>query len=328
MREYVGPTRQATYIAFVPGNPPRLAAVAHVDVHIAATYLWQLDRAEPTVLSWERPPDYSEPLLSASPDGRWLASGANEQPRCWDLAAGPPGEPATLDRPGLLVAQFTGAIGSLTAVSRVATGGGEVAFEFRVGTVPVAGRQPGATDEDLTTLPVSPELTARLARMSAGDWRLKSVLSADGTRLAVAPREQPDRPLAREAFLWDLGTGRPPRRIESSGHPCALSFSPDGSRLVIDVGTIYVYDTTTCEVAGSWKAKWYDAPGLAWSPDGRLLARTDNSTTVRVYEVATGREVLAVGGKRGRLTSVAFSPDGLMLATGTHTGSIRVWDVE
>ena len=53
-------------------------------------------------------------------------------------------------------------------------------------------------------------------------------------------------------------------------------------------------------------------PGLAWSPDGRLLARTDNSTTVRVYEVATGRQVMAVGGKRGRLRCVAFSPAGTL----------------
>jgi WD40 repeat protein len=163
--------------------------------------------------------------------------------------------------------------------------------------------------------------------MSASDWRIQTALSADGSRLAVAPRELPDNPLAREAFVWDVGTGKPPRRVEASGHPCALSFSPDGSRLVIDVGTVYVHDTATLEVVSSWKAK-YDYPRLAWSPDGKLLARTDNSTTVRVYEAATGRQVMAVGGKRGRLVCAAFSPDGLTLATAMSQGPIRVWDVE
>jgi WD40 repeat protein len=181
---------------------------------------------------------------------------------------------------------------------------------------------------DGTELPLSSDLSARIDRMSPSDWRLQSALSADSTRLAVAPRELPGNPLAREVFIWDIGTGRPPRNLPTSGHPCGMAFSPDGSRLVVDVGTVYVCDAATLELVAGWKAKYDYAPGLAWSPDGRLLARTDNSTTVRIYEVATGREVMAVGGKRGRLVCAAFSPDGLTLATGTHMGPIRVWDID
>jgi WD40 repeat protein len=66
---------------------------------------------------------------------------------------------------------------------------------------------------------------------------------------------------------------------------------------------------------------------VAWSPDGRLLARADRSTTARVYETAAGREVASLKAKRGILTCVAFAPDGLTFATGTIDGRVRVWDV-
>jgi WD40 repeat protein len=319
VREYTGPTRQATYVAFVPGDPPRLAAVTG-----QAAYLWRLDRPDPTVLNWEEPPGYSEPLLSASPDGRWLVTGPNTMPRLWDRSVDPPsGHPfpqvSTLD-----VARLVSSPTRLALVQSVRNGGSPVVYAGWIEVPPTTDRR---TRSALTQLRLSPDLSARVERMSTADWRIQSALSDDGTRLAVAPRELPNNPLAREAFVWDVGTGKPPRRVEASGHPCALSFSPDGSRLVIDVGTVYVHDTATLEVVASWKAK-YDYPRLAWSPDGKLLARTDNSTTVRVYEAATGRQVLAVGGKRGRLVCAAFSPDGLMLATATSQGPIRVWDVE
>ncbi len=319
MREYVGPSQQPWYVAFAAGDPPRLAAVDN-----QAAYLWRLDRPDPAVLTWEEPPAWGEPLLSPSRDGRWLAAGTNVLLALWDLAADPPAGPVSHRVPGAMFARFAASPAELLVVSTVGTGN---SFQIRVGNLPI-GRAKAGSAGRAAVLPRAGDLAARLERMSASDWRIQTALSADGTRLAVAPRELPHNPLAREAFLWDVGTGQPPRMLPTSGHPCALSFSPDGSQLAIDVGTIYVYDTATLEEVGSWKAKWSDAPRLAWSPDGKLLARTDNSTTVRVYDAATGRQVMAVGGKRGRLVCAAFSPDGLTLATGTHLGPIRVWDVE
>ena len=329
MREYVGPPRQATRITFVPGDPPRLAAVAHQDAHSQAVYLWRLDRPEPTILAWTEGNEgvaWNEPVLAMSADGHWLVAGPYFDPRRWDLSVDPPAGPVALQVPAAAM------------VARIAPPDRLMIVYFRDGPDGVIP-QLHAAKLDLSLpgewspthpspLVMTTDLTVRVSRMSPSDWRLKSVLSNDGKRLAVAPRERIGQPLAREAFVWDVGSGDPSRRVETSGHPCALSFSPDGSRLVVDVGTIYVHDTATLDLLGSWKAKYSYSPGLAFSPDGRLLARTDNSTTVRVYEADTGRQVVAVGGKRGRLTSVAFSPDGLTLATGTHEGPIRVWDVE
>src|SRR5205085_377880 len=74
------------------------------------------------------------------------------------------------------------------------------------------------------------------------------------------------------------------------------------------------------------------------SPDGRLLATTTmNSSQVKLWEVATGRELRTFIGSSGGASSafapftgistVAFSHDSRRLAAGGHDGSIKVWDV-
>ena len=46
---------------------------------------------------------------------------------------------------------------------------------------------------------------------------------------------------------------------------------------------------------------------------------------MRLWDAATGREVLKLEG-RGGSKSLAFSPDGHRLATGDWRGTIKIWD--
>src|SRR5262249_52488510 len=55
--------------------------------------------------------------------------------------------------------------------------------------------------------------------------------------------------------------------------------------------------------------------GVAFSPDGRLLASTSDDETVRLWEVAAEEEVRKLTGHTGGINSVAFSPDGRLLAS-------------
>jgi hypothetical protein len=73
---------------------------------------------------------------------------------------------------------------------------------------------------------------------------------------------------------------------------------------------------------------------LVFSPDGRMLAWTAAygslpryDGTVRLFEVATGRERQRVTGHRGPVTSLAFSRDGRRLLTASEDSTILVWDL-
>ncbi len=68
--------------------------------------------------------------------------------------------------------------------------------------------------------------------------------------------------------------------------------------------------------------------GVAFSPDGARIATASEDKTVRIWDAATGKEVLAPHRHRGLVWSVAFSPDGKRVATGcwSASGWVKTWD--
>jgi WD40 repeat protein len=66
--------------------------------------------------------------------------------------------------------------------------------------------------------------------------------------------------------------------------------------------------------------------GVAFSPDGRLLATANDDKTARVWDPATGKHLRTLTGHTGTVRGVAFSPDGRLLATANDDKTARVWD--
>jgi WD40 repeat protein/serine/threonine protein kinase/tetratricopeptide (TPR) repeat protein len=66
---------------------------------------------------------------------------------------------------------------------------------------------------------------------------------------------------------------------------------------------------------------------LAFSRDGRMLASGSLDGTVRVWEVATGRELHALIAESGAINCVAFGCDEGILAAGSASGLVTLWDL-
>jgi WD40 repeat protein len=69
------------------------------------------------------------------------------------------------------------------------------------------------------------------------------------------------------------------------------------------------------------------AYGLAFSPDGKLLAAGSTDGYIDLWEVATGKKTATFERKKSGVLTLAFSHDGKTLAAGTAPGTIDLWDV-
>jgi WD40 repeat protein len=118
------------------------------------------------------------------------------------------------------------------------------------------------------------------------------------------------QPLAQPAHGEPArGEGERPRPTDRHGDPL-----PPGARARL--GTLHF-----------WQGGAISA--LAFAPDGKTLVSASDGPTLRLWDVATGKELRQFRGHRGPVCSVAFSPDGRTLASGSAGGddpTIRIWD--
>jgi len=67
--------------------------------------------------------------------------------------------------------------------------------------------------------------------------------------------------------------------------------------------------------------------GVAFSPDGQVLAAANVDGALRLWRAADG-QLLQVLVHSSGVTSVAFSPDGAWLVSGSYDGGVRFWRVK
>jgi WD40 repeat protein/sulfur relay (sulfurtransferase) complex TusBCD TusD component (DsrE family) len=66
---------------------------------------------------------------------------------------------------------------------------------------------------------------------------------------------------------------------------------------------------------------------VAFSSDGTLFASGSNDNTIKLWDVASRRELRTLAGHTDHVLDVRFSADGLLLASLGYDKTVRIWDV-
>ena len=105
-----------------------------------------------------------------------------------------------------------------------------------------------------------------------------------------------------------------------------VAFRPDGNWALSCGGRgVILWDIATGEELHRFDGG-SDIYDVAFSPDGRRIVSGSNDRTVKVWDAATGDEVLTLRGHTGFIRVVGFSPDGHRIMSASEDGTVKVWD--
>jgi WD40 repeat protein len=166
--------------------------------------------------------------------------------------------------------------------------------------------------------------------------------TADGKQAITGGGSSLDEKGAVDASLqlWDLTTGKEVRKF--LGHTKDIrrvAISPSGKQFLSGSfdGTMRLWDIETGK-----EVRKFDGPGnfvesVCFTPDGKraicsygprnkeVIYDVDPRCSLRLWDLATGKELKQIKGHTGPILSVAISADGVSLVSGSADNTMRLW---
>jgi WD40 repeat protein len=237
--------------------------------------------------------------IAASPDGRWIVSGAdNGSILVWEAAT-----KETLTELKRVPVSFKGHQGRVWGVV-FAPDSKTFASASWDKTVCVWERETG-------------EIV--LGPLKVGSAAYSVAYSSDGKKLAAGTHEH--------IIVWNTKTGKELLKIEQ--HAFRVALTPDGLRLVSgDKGDIRISDATTGAII-----KQFDVHttsffyALAIAPNGTKLAAMSYDKTTRFSDLSTFEQIGEPLEHPDFVYGLAFSKDSQLIATGCLDKLVRTWTV-
>jgi WD40 repeat protein len=128
---------------------------------------------------------------------------------------------------------------------------------------------------------------------------------------------------------WDLATGKQTGTFKGhEGLIVSLALRLDNLFSGGLDGTIRVWDAKTTKLLNTLPRRRGDCSALAVTPQGDFVATAGTNNTIRIFAMATGKEVLPGTGPQAGLNNLQLSPDHKRLASVTTAGDVYVFEAQ
>ena len=138
----------------------------------------------------------------------------------------------------------------------------------------------------------------------------------------------------RSVRVWEVATGvERVRSLVQDSPLSALALSPDGRCCVTGDWQGQIVLWSLFDEAGTPRLKELlrvnahedHVSALLWLPGGKSVASASWDRSVRLWDVATGKESLVFSGHGDEICSLALSPNGKWLASGSRDHTVLIW---
>ncbi len=205
---------------------------------------------------------------------------------------------------------------------------------------------PPTFDHQFTARILDTKTGAEIARATDVKWvprKMSACFSPDGKLLLTTPSD-----MRKDVYIVDAVTLTVQVKLQGHGGVVSsMAFSPNGHKVVTTDGQGQIWDARMGKLLYLLPSNEDDRiEDATISPDGRTLATwmtktrvlerilakgrqvlgAPACTTVRVWDMETGKQLAIMEGHGKAVRTAVFSPDGTRLVTASTDRTVRVWD--